>query len=129
MRTVGRAAKWFYSLLLLPAVIGVATWQSWQWWHWAVSPAVPAKEAAGRDLLVTVTIPDGTTTREIGKTLAAAGTLQSPLAWQLWALWLNRYQDRTGSFKAGTYTLSPTQPLREIASQIRQGEATRQGQD
>lgn len=106
--------------------MGVAAWQSWQWWHWAASPVVTAAEAEGRDLPLLVEIPEGTGTWEIGSTLAASGAIQSPVAWQLWALWLDFRQDTEGSFKAGTYLVSPTEPLRDIASQIRQGSTTQQ---
>lgn len=126
MKTLGRAAQWLYLLLLVPIVLGVAGWQGWQWWHWAIAPVVTAEEAGDRDLQVLVEIPDGTTTWEIGSTLAAAGTIRSPLAWQIWALWLNRQQESAGSFKAGTYTLSPQASLPEIAEQIRQGATTQQ---
>jgi len=126
MKTLSRAAQWFYWLVLLPLVCGAAGWQGWQWWHWASAPAVTAVEAGDRDLQVLVEIPDGTTTWEIGSTLAAAGTIRSPLAWQIWALWLNPHQESTGSFKAGTYTLSPQASLPEIAEQIRQGATTQQ---
>ncbi len=125
MKTIGRATKWFYILLLLPAVMGLSAWQGWQWWHWASAPPVSATEAEGRELNLLVEVPEGTTTWQIGNTLAAAGAIQSALAWKIWAFWLDT-QNSEGSFKAGTYVISPTDSLRAIADQIRQGETTEQ---
>jgi UPF0755 protein len=47
--------------------------------------------------------------------------IRSSHAWRLWTYWL-KLQDRQGGYKAGTYKLSPTQPLTAIAEKIWTGE-------
>jgi UPF0755 protein len=124
MKAVQRISKWSFYLLLLPAVLGVCAWQGWAWWSWAsapplsVTPGTPEAEAPKQ---VRIQIPQGTPAQQIGRDLEAAGLIRSATAWNLWTRWLS-LQNRQGGFQAGTYELSPTEPLGAIADQVWNGE-------
>lgn len=106
----------FFLLLLTASVGGVAGWQAWIWWQRASAPVVGELCSPTKRFRV----PPGTPAQEIGEDLAAAGLIRSPQAWRLWTLWMSQ-QNPDGGFQAGTYELSPSQPLGEIAEQIWQG--------
>jgi UPF0755 protein len=111
--------KGLFYFLLLPAAVGVAAWQGWAWWSWASAPAIAADDSAASQ--VQIEIPPGTPGQQIGRDLEAAGLIRSALAWKLWARWKG-FRDDTGGFQAGTYALSPTEPLPAIAQTIWQGQ-------
>lgn len=117
-----RFSKWSFLLGLL-VTLGVITSVSQTWW---VKVSAPAKVTALSEpnkiepSTVQITIPPGTATQQIGHDLEAVGLIRSKLAWNLWARWL-QWHDPMGGFKAGTYQLSPTQPLSAIAEEIWQG--------
>ncbi|NJS11576.1 MAG: endolytic transglycosylase MltG [Microcoleus sp. CSU_2_2] len=122
-----QVSKWLFYLALLPVIWGVCAWQGWAWWSWASAPpktvaesTTPVEEAA-----VSIQIPEGTSSQKIGRDLEAAGLIRSASAWNMWARWLTM-QDRQGGFKAGTYQLSPTQPLSTVADKIWKGEVVQQ---
>ena len=122
-----QVSKWLFYLALLPVIWGVCAWQGWAWWSWASAPpktvaesTTPVGEAA-----VSIQIPEGTSSQKIGRDLEAAGLIRSASAWNMWARWLTM-QDRQGGFKAGTYQLSPTQPLSTVADKIWKGEVVQQ---
>jgi UPF0755 protein len=121
MKAVSSISKWLFYLALLPAVLFMGAWQGWEWWSWAQSPVISPSSKAGEDKAVQIQIPPGTAAQKIGKDLEAAGVIRSYQAWKLWTYWL-RFQDKQGGFKAGTYKLSPTQPLTAIADKIWAGE-------
>jgi UPF0755 protein len=70
---------------------------------------------------IRIEIPEGSTAEQIGQDLKAAGLIRSLTAWNLWTK-LQTLQNREGSFQAGVYELSPTEPLDSIADQIWRGE-------
>ncbi|NET89531.1 MAG: endolytic transglycosylase MltG [Kamptonema sp. SIO1D9] len=116
--------KWLFYLAILPLTVGICGWQAWAWWSWAISPtATSVVSAVESDSIETIQvyIPIGTATEQIGEDLDAAGLIHSALAWKIWAYWLNLTESQ-GSFKAGTYQLSPHQPLPAIAEKIWSGE-------
>jgi UPF0755 protein len=132
MKTVSRISKWFFYLLVLPAVLAVCGWQGWAWWSWASAPpkaeaATAAnqttKQAADQDdkQAVQLEISEGATAQQIGQDLYAAGLIRSLTAWNLWTK-LQTLQNREGSFQAGVYELSPTEPMETIANKIWKGE-------
>lgn len=122
MKAVQRISKWSYYLLLLPVILGVCFWQGWSWWSWVQSPPVSAASPnTDTEKAVQIQIPSGTAAQRIGQDLESAGLIRSAYAWRLWTYWL-RLTDREGAFKAGTYRLSPTQPLQGIAEKIWTGE-------
>lgn len=103
---------------LLPVSLGVAAWQGWSWWSWA---SAPYSEAVGTDSTVQIEIPPGTPAQQIGQDLEAAGVIRSTTAWKLWTRWQG-VRNRDGGFQAGTYALSPAQPLDAIANQVWSGD-------
>jgi len=116
-QTLSRAI--FYSLLL-PAAVAISGWQGWAWWSWASAPV-----EADTDAAVQIHIPRGTSSQQIGDDLEAAGLIRSALAWNLWTRW-QQLRHPQGAFQAGTYVLSPSEPLGAIATQIWQGEVLQQ---
>ncbi|MDY6784071.1 MAG: endolytic transglycosylase MltG [Cyanobacteriota bacterium] len=125
MNTAERISRWTYYLFILPIVLAVCGWQGWSWWNWAISPVNgdSPSETATTDI-VQMTIPQGTSTRQIGADLEAFGLIRSPLAWKIWASWLAVKQDG-GGFQAGIYKLSPQDSLVATAAKIWQGKAVR----
>lgn len=119
MKVVQRIAKWSFYLVLLSAIASIAAWQGWAWWSWASSPPVPSSDTEQK--AVHLEILPGTPAQQIGEKLESAGLIRSSTAWKLWARWL-RLQESSGEFKAGTYKLSPTQPMAAIADTIWKGE-------
>lgn len=129
MTTAQRFSKWFFYLLLFPATLGLCAWQGWAWWSWAAAPmsdqASPIAQPPQPDQTVQIKIPEGTSAQQIGADLEAAGLIRSTTAWNLWARW-QMLRDRSGGFLAGTYELSPSQPLDTIAAKVWQGETVQQ---
>lgn len=109
----------------LPLTLGICAWTSWAWWRSVSAPSQSIAASTAKQTAATkgvqIEIPPGTATQQIGQKLAAAGLIRSATAWDLWARWL-QWQDSKGEFKAGTYQLSPTQPLPLIAEKIWQGQ-------
>jgi len=112
--------KWLF-LLGVPAAVGVAGWQGWSWWDGVTKPVA---DAATKPKPVLLEIKPNTAAGEIGETLEAQGLIHSAEAWKLWGRWLNR-QDPSGGFKAGTYQLSPAEPMQELAAKIWAGEVVK----
>lgn len=121
MKAIRSISKWFFYLVLLPLTLGVCGWQGWAWWSWAQAPVLDPSSNAAQDNTVPIQIPPGTAAQQIGRDLEAAGMIRSSQAWKLWAHWM-RLSDRSGAFKAGTYKLSPTESLQQIAQKIWTGE-------
>lgn len=123
MKTVSRISRWFFYLLVLPAVLAVCGWQGWAWWSWASAPPAEASPAPSSDAnqKIQIEIPEGSTAQQIGQDLQSAGLIRSRTAWDFWTR-LQTLQNREGSFQAGVYELSPTEPMAVIANRIWQGE-------
>ncbi|HEY9890295.1 MAG TPA: endolytic transglycosylase MltG [Candidatus Sericytochromatia bacterium] len=122
MKAVRSISKWSFYLVLLPLTLGVCAWQGWAWWSWVQSP--PSSDRSSNSEVkkaVQIQIPSGTGAQQIGQNLEAEGLIRSSHAWRLWTYWL-KLQNREGGYKAGTYKLSPTQPLSSIAEKIWTGE-------
>ena len=123
-----RISKWFFYLLLFPAVLAVCGWQGWSWWSWASAPVADAAtpqagqpvQPAQQDKAVQIKIGDGATAQQIGDDLKAAGLIRSIDAWNLWTKW-QTVQNRQGSFQAGTYAISPTESMSAIADKLWEG--------
>lgn len=121
---VQRTYKWSLIFGLLPVALGLCAWASWGWWNRASAPSQLMEPTTANETepsVVQMRIPSGRATQQIGQDLEAAGLIRSATAWEVWARWL-QWQDPKGSFKAGIYRLSPTQPLPVIAEKIWQGE-------
>lgn len=119
-----RLPKLLFFFLLLPIALGIASWQGWAWWSWATAPIAATNETDSDEAAVSdevqIQIPQGTPGQQIGRDLEAAGLIRSHVAWSLWGRWQNLRQD--ANYQAGTYAISPTQSLQEIALQIRSGD-------
>lgn len=110
--------KSFFGLLL--AAFGIAAWQGWSWWAWASAPPLPT-DSATQQKSINLNIVPGTSAQEIGQDLEALGVIRSSQAWNMWSRWL-MWQDSAGGFQAGTYQLSKTEPMQEIAARIWKGD-------
>lgn len=120
MKIFSSISKWFYYWLVLPLALGFCGVQSWLWWSWLISPPAQSATASEENSLVQIQIPPGTAAQQIGSDLETAGLIRSAFAWKLWSRWLDRTTGG-GGFKAGTYEISPSQSLPEVAEQIWQG--------
>lgn len=121
MKVVQRIFKSWFILGLVPVLLGIGAWRTWTWWSWASAPSQVISSSTAPETAqytgVQIQIPPGTTGGQIGHQLEAAKLIRSNKAWDLWARWLH-WQDSKGGFKAGTYQLSPTEPLQAIAEKI-----------
>lgn len=115
----------FY-LAIIPVSFGLFAWQGWSWWSWVSKPVVSATSSiqSAEANAVTIKIPLGTYGQQIGEDLEAAGIIRSATAWNLWIKWLS-IQNPNLEFKAGTYNLLPTEPLKAIADKILQGDVVK----
>ena len=123
-QTRKRFSKGFFYLLILPMIWGFFGWQGWAWWSWASASPQGEEQVNSpnvRGNSVKILIPPGTSSQQIGADLKAAGLIRSDLAWRLWARWLI-FQNPEGDFKAGSYSLAPTQSLSQVAATIWNGE-------
>lgn len=120
MKAVKSLANWSYYVVLV-GILGICGWQSWAWWSWAQSPPALAPSGDPEEEAIQIDIPPGTAAQQIGRDLESAGIIRSANAWKLWTHWM-KLQDRGGEFKAGTYQLSPAEPLPAIAEKIWSGE-------
>lgn len=122
MKTISRISKWFFYLLVLPIALGISGWQGWSWWSWASAPPIEANATTDdKNQAIQIEIPNGATAQQIGQDLHSAGLIRSLAAWNLWTK-LQTLQNREGSFQAGIYELSPTEPMDAIANKIWRGE-------
>jgi UPF0755 protein len=103
---------------LILAALGASTWQAWNWWSWA---SAPIQANAKNVPHISLKIQPGTSAQEIGKDLEALGMIRSAKAWNIWTRWLTLNNSK-GGFQAGTYQLSKTQSMPDIAAKIWSGE-------
>lgn len=113
--------RWVFLGLIVPAAAGIAAWQGWAWWSWATSPVAAAETTADNADTVQIAIPTGTPGQQIGQDLESVGLIHSALAWRLWSRW-QTLQGSEGGFQAGTYAISPTDSMIDIANLISAGE-------
>jgi UPF0755 protein len=123
MNATKKRRRWSIVPFLLLVLVGVGIWQSWQWWTWV--KAAPFTSGTGHTPKgVKLKITEGTSAQEIGEDLEALGLIRSATAWNLWSRWL-ALKNPDGGFQAGTYELSPTEPMEAIASKIWTGKVVR----
>ncbi len=124
MTAIQRITRTLFYLVIFPVTLGVCGWQGWRWWSWAIAPVQPPSELAADTLenaTIQIEIPSGTSAQQIGQDLRAVQLIRSAIAWNLWTR-LQIVQNRSGEFLAGTYELSPTEPMTAIANRIWNGE-------
>jgi UPF0755 protein len=122
-RTAKKLTKLTYIWLVLPVGLALGAWQGWSWWSWVSAPVIDSSQVSNPPQ-IQIEIAPGTGSQQIGNDLQSAGLIRSSTAWRIWYQIL-RWQDRQGEFKSGTYTLSPTKPLRAIAEQIWRGQVAK----
>lgn len=115
-----RLGKTIFFGLLLPGAVVLAAWQGWAWWSWASAPVKEDPQSIENEA-VQIQISPGTPAIQVGEDLEVAGVIRSTLAWRIWNRWQS-IRDPRGGFQAGTYVLSPTQPLATIAQTIWEGQ-------
>jgi UPF0755 protein len=117
-----RFSKSLFFFAIALVLLGTAAWQTWNWWLTTTAPLIsnPAQADAKP---INLRVAPGTSAQEIGQDLESLGLIRSARAWSLWTRWTT-LQDAKGGFQAGTYQLSKTQSLPEIASTIWAGKVT-----
>ncbi len=120
MKSVKRISKWSVLWFTLLVGLSVSTWQAQAWWRWASAPALSSGLAQPRPPVL-VQIPPGTSAQQIGQKLAAEKLIRSAPAWSLWTRWMS-FQQPQGGFQAGSYEVSPSEPLTTIAQKIWTGD-------
>ncbi len=86
------------------------------WWNDAIAPPATTNSPE-----VQFNIPSGSSAQSIGKELAAQKLIKSELAWKLWTSVFSR---QSKGAKSGSYQISPSQPLPDIAGKIWSGKVT-----
>lgn len=102
-------------LLILGGGYGIGS----LWWRSQVRP-VQAQTTEETKNAIVVSIPPGTSAYEVGQILADNNLIHSHNAWKLWTRWAG-LTNRDGGFQAGTYKLSPSTPMTELAETIWEG--------
>ncbi|MEL6928046.1 MAG: endolytic transglycosylase MltG [Cyanobacteria bacterium J06600_6] len=105
-------------LMLIPAAVGVVALMSWAGWQSLTAPVVAKGDGESK---VQFTVEPGVSGNEIGAKLANEGLVKSLTGWKLWTK-LKQVTDSSGGFKAGTYQISATESLDDIAGKIWAGE-------
>ncbi len=117
-----RFSKLLFYGVVFPLTLAFCGWQGWSWWSWAIAPVQSAETSSDpTEPTVQIQIPAGTSAQQIGQDLATVGLIRSTTAWNLWARW-KVLVNEGGSFLAGTYALSPTDSMPDIADAIWQGD-------
>lgn len=116
-----RWIRWSFLGLVVPVATGLAAWQGWAWWSWANAPVDAAETASTTPEMVQIAIPAGTSGQQIGQDLESAGLIRSALAWKLWSRW-QTLQNVEGGFQAGTYAITPSDSMVDIARLIWDGQ-------
>lgn len=86
------------------------------WWNGEISPV-----AAADTTEVQFEVPSGTSTNAVGKKLVEQKIIKSEFAWKLWTSVFSR---QSGGPKMGSYQLSASKPLPDIAAKLWSGRVT-----
>ena len=108
-------------LLAIPVAVGVFSLLGWTGWRSLTAPVEARGQKIDLDKRVRFTVEPGVSGNQIGAELARTGLIKSLNGWKIWTK-LKQTTDSSGGFKAGTYLISPEEPLTEIASKIWSGE-------
>lgn len=107
----------FLVLIMAIALIPLLGWAGWQ----GLTAPVAKKSNQEESKQVQFIVKPGISGNELGKELTQAGLIKSTNGWKIWTKFKQTF-DAKGGFKAGTYEVSPTEPLPEIARKIWKGE-------
>ncbi len=117
MKFIKNLISFVFFTALFSATLGTLAW------FYAISPPISQDKAeAESEETIELQIPSGTTAGEIGAKLEKEGLIRSAYAWKIFTRWLQFKEDRAINYKAGTYKLSGTKSLPEIAATIRDGQ-------
>ena len=105
-----------FALTTAIAVLSILVWSSWR----GLTAPVTKKSSQEQTKQVKFTVKPGISGNELGTELTQAGLIKSTNGWKIWTK-LKQTFDGKGGFKAGTYEVSPTESLPEIASKIWDG--------
>ena len=117
-KTSKRKIKPNPAIKIIPAAIGVLFLLGWAGWKGLTAP-VESKGERDEEK-VQFTVKSGVGGNQIGAELAKAGLIKSNSGWKIWTK-LKQITDSKGGFKAGTYQISPQEPLSDIAAKIWDG--------
>lgn len=107
------------TLFTVSAVVGVLSLFGWASWRGLTAPVAKSEQQESKQIQFTV--KPGVAGNQLGLELTQAGLIKSVNGWKIWTK-LKQLNDSGGGFKAGTYEISPTESLPEIASKIWDGE-------
>lgn len=96
------------------ALVGVLGFNGW--WNGEIAPVAVADAPE-----VQFEIPAGTSTNAVGKKLVEQKIIKSEMAWKLWTSVFSR---QSGGPKMGSYQLSASKPLPDIAAKLWSGRVT-----
>ena len=111
------------TLAIKAAIAGMGTIAllGWLGWQGMTSPVEAKGDKLNKNNQVQFTVKPGSSGNQVGTELVKAGLIKSSNGWKIWTKF-KQAQDSSGGFKAGTYLVSPTESLDEIASKIWAGE-------
>ena len=116
--TVNKKERKALAVKAIPAVIGVGLLIGWIGWQGLMSPV--ESRSKGKNQEVQFTVKPGVSGNKIGAELAQEGLIKSTNGWKIWTK-LKQITDSSGGFKAGSYQVSPEEPLPKIARKIWDG--------
>ncbi len=120
-QTSKKNARAKIAIKAIPAILGVVLILGWSGWRGLTAPVEAKGKKIDPSKQVQFTVKPGTSGNQIGAELAKAGLIKSTNGWKIWTK-LQRTNDSSGGFKAGTYLVSPEESLPAIASKIWEGE-------
>jgi len=118
---ITRKPKTARVLMIIPVIMGMGLLLGSVAWKNLSAPVETQGAKIDEAKQVQFTVEPGTSGNQIGDKLAEAGLIKSTNGWKIWTK-LQQAKDSSGGFKAGTYLLSPQEPLSAIAGKIWHGE-------
>lgn len=110
----------YWALLGMSVITALILVRFWSWWKWALSPV----EQGNTTENVKFQVKPGTYGQQIGQELEKAGLIRSASAWNYWSK-LEGMAGKNIDFQAGTYEISPSQPMDAIAQKILSGDVVK----
>lgn len=117
-KRTSKKAKQNVALKAIPAAIGILLFLGWASWRSLTAPVATKGDATAKP--VQFTVKPGVPGNQIGAELARQGLIESTNGWKIWTKF-KQIGDSSGGFKAGTYLVSPNEPLTKIAEKIWSG--------
>ena len=101
-------------LSIIIAIMGVSALGATLWYKQMLLPADPDNQQAVR-----TNIKEGTSSSDIAKSLEDQGVIRNSLAFSVYV----RLHNASGGFKAGVYSVKPSQSVSEIVSHLTSGKS------